>query len=96
MPELEGENDGFEDTMETNPVEPNGDQESAKKNIAQALVDLCGGVEAACDCLNSLGVGEELPEEGVLDEEPLVEEEPITDELGEMPAEMPSEMPAIM
>lgn len=88
-----------EDSLDTNPVEPEGDTESAKNNMAQALVDLCGSPEAACDCINALardGMGEDIGEPGL--EEP-VDAEPIDDTLNApMEAQMPApmEMPSIM
>lgn len=91
-----------EDTLDTNPVEPEGDTESAKNSVAQALIDLCGSPEAACDCINALGGdidetnGETLPDElGV--EEPLDEE--LGGEMPPAPMEAPSapmEMPSPM
>ena len=91
---------GPEDTLDTAPVEPDGDTESAKQSIAQALVDLCGSPEAACDCVNTLGgavddldngLGEESPMDG-LDEEPLGGDELGTEEMP-TPMEAPSPMP---
>jgi len=86
-----------EDTLDTNPVEPEGDTEAAKQSVAQALVDLCGSPEAACDCVNSLtggaeGLGDELGAEEPMDEE-------LGDEMLAAPMEEPSasmEMPSPM
>lgn len=85
-----GEDPGLEDSLESNPVEPEGDVETAKQGIAQALVDLCGGPEAACECINSLagGTDTELPGE-LGTEEPMGEE--LGDEMGGMGDEMPPE-----
>lgn len=60
---------------------PAGDPEAAKNSIAQALVDLCGGVEEAKQCIDAVGGSAENSMEQLPEEEPM------------QPMEMPAPMP---
>jgi len=85
-----------EDTLDTEPVEPEGDVEAAKQSLAQALVDLCGTPEAACDCVNMLAGGADEMNGELPPEELGIGEEPMGEELGDemLSAPMEAEIPA--
>lgn len=88
--EMGGLDNGLDDGLGNGLDEGTGDVESAKDTLAQALIDLCGGVDAATDILQSAGGGmsEDVIEDA--DEIPdLAGEEPFGEEpLGD-PAAMP-------